>query len=105
MADNLKCPKCNNDMDIRVNRSTGVGFLSCRAYPACNGTRQLGCPSCGQTMFKRTNNATHEQFMGCSKYPECRGTRPFQKQKHAKMTVSEELQNLIDLEDDGSDSV
>jgi ssDNA-binding Zn-finger/Zn-ribbon topoisomerase 1 len=32
-------PTCNAEMVLRINRSTGTGFLVCRNYPRCKGTR------------------------------------------------------------------
>lgn len=79
MSDSHKCPRCEGEMRIRINKQTGIEFLGCSSYPECNGTRQLGCPKCGEPMVKRTNKTNQEDFLGCRKFPECRGTRKINK--------------------------
>jgi len=100
MSEEPKCPKCESPMNVRVNRQEGTEFLGCSKYPECKGTRAIGCPKCGEAMVKRKNKTTQEEFLGCSKYPECKGTRKVNKPAQGNMTVSPELQDLIDTSDD-----
>jgi len=75
-------------MKTRINKQTGIEFLSCAAYPKCNGTRQLGCPKCGESMVKRVNKSNHEEFLGCSMYPNCRGTRKVNSSEGSSLTTA-----------------
>jgi restriction system protein len=35
------CPRCNAELVVKVNRTTGKQFLSCSRYPPCRGSRSL----------------------------------------------------------------
>ncbi len=79
------CDKCGSPMVVKVGRF-GV-FLACRAYPACQNTRELEtldesdssaeepeeCENCGRPMVVKRGR--FGQFLACSGYPECRTTR------------------------------
>jgi len=58
------------------------------------------CPKCESPMNVRVNRQEGTEFLGCSKYPECKGTRKVNKPAQGNMTVSPELQDLIDTSDD-----
>jgi ssDNA-binding Zn-finger/Zn-ribbon topoisomerase 1 len=51
-------------------------------------------------MNVRVNRAEGTEFLGCSKYPDCKGTRKVSGPVQGNMTVSRELQELIDTSDD-----
>jgi ssDNA-binding Zn-finger/Zn-ribbon topoisomerase 1 len=58
------------------------------------------CPKCESPMNVRVNRAEGTEFLGCSKYPDCKGTRKVSGPVQGNMTVSRELQELIDTSDD-----
>ena len=73
-----KCEKCGKPMVYRIGKS-GF-FLSCTAYPECDGIRavdqqgkpkmqeksEFKCPVCGRDMIKRKGR--FGEFLGCSGY-------------------------------------
>ena len=89
----LKCPRCEKPLTIRLSRSNGA-FLACSGYPECSFTsdyerdekgriqpveakepEQTGevCEKCGKPMaLKRGRYGT---FLACTGYPACRNTR------------------------------
>jgi ssDNA-binding Zn-finger/Zn-ribbon topoisomerase 1 len=58
------------------------------------------CPKCEGPMNVRVNRQEGTEFLGCSKYPECKGTRKVIRPVQGNMTMSPELQDLIDTSDD-----
>lgn len=88
---NIKCPKCNSKMIIKLSR--GGKFYSCSRYPECDGALMLDgtelqgpketgekCPLCGDKKLKggggrlvikerRDGGGT---FISCSRYPKCK---------------------------------
>ncbi len=68
------CPKCNNQLVIKVGRYGE--FTACSAYPECKHIKQkevgLTCPKdeCkGQVVERRSRRG--KLFYGCSQYPSC----------------------------------
>ena len=93
----VSCPKCNRPM--RVKSGSRGRFLSCSAFPTCDGSMDLDdsglpverlepfrsgprrerieielptCPDCGAAMVPRSGSAG--DFVGCSAYPACKRT-------------------------------
>ncbi len=84
---NIKCPKCNSEMIIKLSR--GGKFYSCSKYPNCdgalmmNGTELKGpketgemCPECGKKsggkLVVRERRDGTGTFISCSRYPKCK---------------------------------
>ena len=79
-----KCPKCNEDLSIRLGKRGR--FIGCTAYPECDYTRSLEegreeslkpkvvegrtCPKCESELIIR--DGRYGKFIGCSQYPKCR---------------------------------
>ena len=73
------CPKCGEEMVIRVSQYGP--FLSC-SDRHCLGKRNINkwdrimthalCPECGQPMILR--RGPKGSFLGCSAYPDCKKT-------------------------------
>ncbi|MCK5719152.1 MAG: type I DNA topoisomerase [Thiomargarita sp.] len=91
-----KCPKCDNQLNIRLGRRGR--FIGCSAYPECDYTRSLGtngeegeedaaptkpeivegrtCPKCKSALHIKQGRG---KFIGCSNYPKCKFTEPLEK--------------------------
>ncbi|MBU0999137.1 type I DNA topoisomerase [Patescibacteria group bacterium] len=99
--ENIKCPKCNGPMHIKLSR--GGKFYSCSNYPDCEGALNLDgvelkgpketgelCPECGlpaealakaggkkkknlggKLVIKERRDGTGT-FISCSRYPKCK---------------------------------
>lgn len=79
---NIKCPKCNGPMIIKLSRAGK--FLSCKNYPECTGARKItgeelegpketgeDCPECkGGKLIEREGR--FGKFVACSNYPKCK---------------------------------
>ena len=89
----LKCPKCEKPLSIRLSRSNGA-FLACSGYPKCSYTsdyerdekgriqpveakapEETGevCEKCGKPMALKRGR--FGAFLACTGYPACRNTR------------------------------
>jgi len=79
---NIKCPKCNGPMMIKLSK-TGK-FLSCKNFPECNGARKITgeelegpketgeiCPECkvGKLVER---DGRFGRFIACANYPKCK---------------------------------
>lgn len=81
VGDDLRCPKCGGDMELREGR--WGPYFACLKYPLCNGTISLKrkataeptdqkCDRCGAPMVIR--NGRFGRFLACSNYPKCKNT-------------------------------
>ncbi len=79
-----RCPLCGKELVIRYSKKGA--FLSCSAYPECNGILSMPnenelqssedyppCSDCGSIMLLKTSRFG-KQFLACSSYPECKHT-------------------------------
>ncbi len=79
---NIKCPKCNRPMMIKLSK-TGK-FLSCKNFPECTGARKITgeelegpketgemCPECkvGKLVER---DGRFGRFIACANYPKCK---------------------------------
>ncbi len=79
---NIKCPKCNGSMMIKLSK-TGK-FLSCKNFPECTGARKITgeelegpketgemCPECkvGKLVER---DGRFGRFIACANYPKCK---------------------------------
>jgi DNA topoisomerase-1 len=79
---NIKCPKCNGPMMIKLSK-TGK-FLSCKNFPECTGARKITgeelegpketgemCPECkiGKLVER---DGRFGRFIACANYPKCK---------------------------------
>lgn len=102
---NIKCPKCNGKMIIKLSRAGK--FYSCSNYPTCTGALMLDgtelegpketgemCPICGEKKGKqgggkliikerRDGSGT---FISCSRYPKCKFIKQDEEEVKRKTT-------------------
>ncbi len=71
---NEKCPKCGEDLVIRIGKFGK--FVSCSTFPKCNFTKPYAeetgftCPNDGgKIILKKSKKGRY--FYGCSNYPAC----------------------------------
>ncbi|MFA6257422.1 MAG: type I DNA topoisomerase [Candidatus Paceibacterota bacterium] len=103
--ENIKCPKCNSSMIIKLSR--GGKFYSCSKYPDCEGALMLDgtelkgpeetgemCPLCGQKkgksgggklVVKQRRDGTGT-FISCSRYPKCKFIKKDEAEEAKKRT-------------------
>jgi DNA topoisomerase-1 len=78
----IKCPKCNGPMIIKLSRNGK--FLSCKNYPDCTGARKITgeelegpketgekCPECKDGKLVE-REGKFGKFISCSNYPKCK---------------------------------
>lgn len=41
-SENKKCPRCGNDLVVRVSKKSGAKFMGCSGFPACRYTEAIG---------------------------------------------------------------
>jgi len=101
--DNIKCPKCNSAMIIKLSR-TGK-FYSCSKYPDCTGALKLDgtemagpketgekCPTCGDKIGKNgdgklvVREGRFGSFISCSNYPKCKFIKKDEAEEAKKRT-------------------
>ena len=109
--DEIKCPKCNENMIIKLSR--GGKFYSCIKYPDCDGAKTIEgnilegpketgemCPLCGtpQPEGKRKKKIAGGKlvvrerrdgtgtFISCSRYPKCKFIKQDEEELKRKMT-------------------
>ncbi|MEK7459758.1 MAG: type I DNA topoisomerase [Patescibacteria group bacterium] len=110
--DNMKCPKCNGKMMIKLSR-TGK-FYSCLDYPKCSGAllldgtelkgpKEIGelCPLCGEIPLTKKGKKIKEDggklvirerrdgsgsFISCSRYPKCKFVKQDEEEIKRKTT-------------------
>lgn len=85
-----KCPKCGEQLAIRLGRRGR--FVGCNAYPECDYTRNVNgdsdeedkelvkdrkCPDCQSDLLVR--HGKYGKFIGCSGYPDCKYIEPLEK--------------------------
>lgn len=85
-----KCPKCGEQLAIRLGRRGR--FVGCNAYPECDYTRNVDgdseeednelvkgrkCPECQSDLLVR--HGKYGKFVGCSGYPDCKFIEPLEK--------------------------
>ncbi|MFA6253869.1 MAG: type I DNA topoisomerase [Candidatus Paceibacterota bacterium] len=79
--ENIKCPKCNSPMIIKLAKSGK--FYSCSRFPDCDGALTMEgkelegpkltgekCPECGGDLVER--DGKFGRFVACSNYPKCK---------------------------------
>jgi len=108
---NIKCPKCESDMIIKLSRAGK--FYSCSKYPDCDGAKTIDgnvlegpketgemCPLCGlpQPEGKRKKKIAGGKlvirerrdgtgtFISCSRYPKCKFIKQDEEELKRKMT-------------------
>ena len=103
--DNIKCPKCESSMIIKLSR--GGKFYSCSKYPDCDGALMLDgtelkgpketgemCPLCGEKkgksgggklVIKERRDGTGT-FISCSRYPKCKFIKKDEAEEAKKRT-------------------
>ena len=99
--EDIKCPKCNSAMIIKLSRNGK--FYSCSKYPDCAGARKLDgtemtgpketgekCPKCGDNPKEGGKLVLREgrfgMFISCSRYPKCKFIKEDEEEKKRKMT-------------------
>ncbi len=95
-----KCPKCNNQISIRLGRHGK--FIGCDGYPECDYTRNLDgsenssnepevidkkCPKCSSDLVIKAGR--YGKFIGCSGYPDCKHMEPLEKPKETEVDCPE----------------
>ena len=102
---NIKCPKCNGAMIIKLSR--GGRFYSCSKYPDCDGALMIDgtelegpketgemCPDCGEKKGKqgggklivRKRRDGTGTFISCSRYPKCKFIKKDEAEEARKRT-------------------
>lgn len=111
--ENIKCPKCNGKMIVKLARAGK--FYSCANYPQCTGALMLDgtelqgpketgepCPVCGVEqeaekgkrkkkvqggkLIVRERRDGTGTFISCSRYPKCKFIKEDEEEKKRKMT-------------------
>lgn len=94
-----KCPKCGNDLSIRLGKRGR--FIGCNGYPDCDYTRNLTedressllppevvegrqCPKCESELVIKQGR--FGKFIGCSQYPKCKFIESLEKPEDTAVT-------------------
>ncbi len=101
-----KCPKCGQQLSIRLGRRGR--FIGCNGFPECDYTRSLegetedkeieaikdrNCPECGSELLIR--HGRYGKFIGCSSYPKCKYIEPLEKPENTEVTCPQCKQGTI----------
>lgn len=78
VVEGRKCPKCENDLVIKVGRYGK--FIGCSQYPECKHIEPLEkpkdtgvtCPECKEGQILQRKSRYGKIFYSCSRYPDCK---------------------------------